>query len=714
MPIVGVYSYAAGALAFMMLALVLLTGRRGRTQKHLLLLAASASMLWMVVTAVQIHFDTSLFASHLLELVRDFAWIAFLSRAVVAGYGNDVLARRRFRSVLLVTGAFLVLLASVTTERYFSGQALLDVAGIDWLLAGHMAIAIFGLMLIEQLIRNVRTESRRAVKYLCVGVGGLFVYDFYMYSDALLFQRVDGSLYQARGIVNALTVPVIAIAMARDPRWSLEVYVSRRVVFHTVALLGTGVYLLAMGVGGYFVRSYGGSWGAVAQVIFLFAALLLLAVLLFSGQLRAYLRVIISKHFFHFKYEYREEWLRFIGTLTSDAEGVRLREHSIQAIASILDSPGGLLWLRRDPDRYECVAGWCMDPALGMPLAADSPFTRFLEQEQWVVNLDEYLQDRKRYGGLEIPPAFEDIPEAWVVTPLILHERLFGFMLLTRSPVTYHFNWEDYDLLRTVGQQAAAHLAQLDASKALADAKQFEACSQLSAYVMHDLKNLIAQLSLVVSNAARHKHNPQFMEDAITTVENSVDKMSRLLAHIRSGGVQARETAVVDVCEMLGDVCETMSSGLPVPSLDCQATGIRVRCNLDRFAAVVGHVIRNAQDATPDDGRLTVRLFKQNDQAVIEVQDTGAGMDQDFIRDQLFRPFVSTKGASGMGIGAYETREFIRGLGGDVQVFSRPDEGTTFRMSVPISEEIKNHVKLGAGENSRDPNDNKYKETASC
>ncbi|MCA1806240.1 MAG: PEP-CTERM system histidine kinase PrsK, partial [Xanthomonadaceae bacterium] len=575
--------------------------------------------------------------------------------------------------------------------------------------------AVFGLILVEQLIRNVRPESRRAVKYLCVGVGGLFVYDFYMYSDALLFQRVDGAAFQARGIVNALVVPVIAVAMMRDPHWSLEVHVSRRAVFHTVALLGTGTYLLAMGVGGYFVRSYGGSWGAVAQVIFLFAALLLLAVLLFSGQLRARLRVIISKHFFHFKYEYRDEWLRFIHTLSTGEAGDGLRERAIQAMANILDSPGGLLWLRRDPDRYECMAGWCMSPVEDGNLPADSDFPRFLEQEQWVVNLEEFEQDREHYGDLQVPAVIARIPEAWVIVPLLLHERLTGFVLLSHSPVARQFNWEDYDLLRTVGQQAAAHLAQLDASKALADAKQFEACSQLSAYVMHDLKNLIAQLSLVVTNAAKHKHNPQFMEDAVTTVENSVDKMGRLLAHIRSGGSKAGETRDVDVSEMLLDVCQTMSSGLPAPRLDCQATGLRVRCNLDRFGAVVGHVIRNAQDATPDDGRLMVRLFKQNDRAVVEVQDTGAGMDQAFIQEQLFRPFVSTKGASGMGIGAYETREFIRGLGGEVEVFSRLGEGTTFRMSVPISEELKNPVKLGAGEQgSRDPNDNKYKETASC
>ena len=442
MPLVGVYSYSAGALAFLMLALVLLTGQRGKPQKQLLLLAATASFAWLLAVALQWHVQSSLYLTHALELLRNFAWLAFLARAVTAGHLEDVQSRRRFRSVLLISGAFLLLLAAMGLDRFISGRALIsESVGIDWLLAGHMAVAVFGLILVEQLMRNVRPESRRAVKYLCLGVGGLFVYDFYLYSDALLFQRVDGAAFQARGIVNALVVPVIAVAMMRDPHWSLEVHVSRRVVFHTVALLGTGTYLLAMGVGGYFVRIYGGSWGAVAQVIFLFAALLLLAVLLFSGQLRARLRVLISKHFFHYKYEYRDEWLRFINTLSTGAADDSLRERAIQAMANILDSPGGLLWLRRDPDRYECVAGWCMDPPPEAHLPADGDFPRFLEQEQWVVNLEEYEQDRKHYGDLQMPEVLDCIPEAWVIVPLILHERLTGFLLLTRSHVARQYNW---------------------------------------------------------------------------------------------------------------------------------------------------------------------------------------------------------------------------------------------------------------------------------
>jgi putative PEP-CTERM system histidine kinase len=264
---------------------------------------------------------------------------------------------------------------------------------------------------------------------------------------------------------------------------------------------------------------------------------------------------------------------------------------------------------------------------------------------------------------------------------------MLGFMLLASSPAQHHFNWEDSDLVKTAGRQAAVHLAQLEASQALAEAKQFEACNRMSSYVMHDLKNLIAQLSLVVTNAGRHKHNPQFMEDAITTVDNSVNKMNRLLEHLRSDVIQAQqESAAVELCDTLVAVVQTMSAGRPVPTLDCQARNLHIHADRERFEAIIGHLIRNAQDATPDDGRIIVRLFRRNEYAIVEVQDDGSGMDKEFIKERLFRPFDSTKGKSGMGIGVYETRDYIHKLGGDLEVISRVGEGTTFRVRLSISD----------------------------
>ena len=712
---IGTISYSIGSGVFLVLSLVLMTGQRGRPHKVALMLASLVSSVWMAVTAYAASHASWLVFSYLLEPLRDLALMAFLVRVLSAAYSEPAQAARYRLRTLSVLASYSLLLVMMVVYRIVSGGAMAAPAGIDFLLAGFLAMAIVGLVLVEQLIRNARSESRRSVKYLCMGLGALFVYDFYLYSHALLFKGVDPALWNARGFINALVVPVIGIAAVRDPRWSLDIFISRRVVFHTAALMGAGIYLLAMGAGGYVIHEYGGTWGTIAQVIFLFGAILMLSILLFSAQLRASLRVLINKHFFHYKFEYREEWLRFIHTLTSAEPTEQLRERTIKAIADIYQCPGGLLWQYRDGHRYELVANWQMPtPGFATFLSADSSLAQYLGEEEWVINCDEYQHDPGVYNGMVLPDWFSGIENAWLITPLVFHDRLLGMVVLARPPVAHSMNYEDYDLLRIIGRQSAAHLAQLDSALALSQARQFEACNRLSSYVMHDLKNLIAQLSLVVSNAARHKNNPQFMEDAIQTVENSVNKMNRLLTNLRSGRDPEQHVAQLDLCEVLDDVVNTMSAGSPRPSMDCQASGLHVLGDRERLAAVIGHVVRNAQDATPDEGMVIVRLFKQNDQAVIEVQDNGEGMDEAFMRDGLFKPFITTKGKSGTGIGAYETRDFIRGLGGEVEVISRVAEGTTFRMSIPISEETKSSVKSSDNTNNGKVDEHRFKETAGC
>ncbi|MDH3901348.1 MAG: PEP-CTERM system histidine kinase PrsK, partial [Gammaproteobacteria bacterium] len=369
--------------------------------------------------------------------------------------------------------------------------------------------------------------------------------------------------------------------------------------------------------------------------------------------------------------------------------------------------------IRQITNRYVPVASWQMEVSENDTVDEGHPLVQFMASREWLIDLDEFERDPELYNNLTVPGWLKQMSNAWLVVPLIVHDHMLGFIVLARSPAQHHFNWEDSDLIKTAGRQAAVHLAQLEASRSLAEAQQFEACNRLTAYVMHDLKNLIAQLSLVVTNASKHKNNPQFMEDAINTVDNSVQKMNRLLSHLRSDTLQSHEaTPDIELCSVLGEVVETMSSGKPVPSLDCQAEGILLSANRERFGAIIGHIIRNAQDATPDDGRIMVRLFKRSDRAIIEVQDTGTGMDKEFIRKRLFRPFDSTKGKSGMGIGVYESRDYVNRLGGDIEVISRVGEGTTFRIRLPISDAGENDVKLNSEKQDTRSNGRNYKEIA--
>lgn len=708
----GVISFGTGAFFFLVLSLVLLTGQQGRARKNALKFAAIASTVWLGFAAFAAYNDIA-FLAYLIEPLRGFAWLLFLGYVMLSAVTGKQLASRRFRKAVAMASAVTLMLIMMVVFRIYAGPDALTFFGIDLLYAGFLLMAVVGLVLVEQVMRNAHIESRRAIKYLCIGLGIIFVYDFYLYSTALLFHALDPELWQVRGFVNAMAVPVLGIAIARDPALSLDIFVSRRMVFHTASLLGAGIYLLATGLGGYYIKTFGGEWGTVVQVIFLFGAGLVLLVLLFSGRVRASLRVFINKHFFHYKYDYRDEWLRFIQTLSSGQPDDHLRERSIHSLAEIIDSPGGVLWMRQITNRYTPVASWQMQVSENCTVAEDHPLVQFMASREWLIDLDEYERDPELYNNLAIPDWLKQMSNAWLVVPLIVHDHMLGFTVLARSPAQHNFNWEDSDLIKTAGRQAAVHLAQLEASRSLAEAQQFEACNRLTTYVMHDLKNLIAQLSLVVTNASRHRNNPQFMEDAITTVDNSVQKMNRLLSNLRSDAMQSQEVSMdIKLCGVLDEVVETMSAGKPVPSLDCQAKGMLLNANRERFGAIIGHIIRNAQDATQDDGRIMVRLFRRADRAIIEVQDTGAGMDREFIKNRLFKPFDSTKGKSGMGIGVYESRDYVHKLGGDIEVISRVGEGTTFRIRLPISDTGENDVKLNSEKQDTRSNGRNYKEIA--
>jgi putative PEP-CTERM system histidine kinase len=458
-------------------------------------------------------------------------------------------------------------------------------------------------------------------------------------------------------------------------------------MFHSAALFGSAVYLLAMGSAGYYLRFFGGSWGKVMQAGFLFGAICLLVVILFSGTFRSWLKVSINKHFFTYNYDYREEWMRFTRTLSE--RGPNLGDRVIQAMAALVESPGGILWQRSDAGRYEPHAHWHA-PASAFNEPANSPFCRFLESTQWVVDLDEFVASPDKYEGLAVPDWLLDYPRRWLVVPLILHEKLFGFLVLQHARSPLKLNWEITDLLEIAGSQAAGHLAQEDAANALMVARQFESFNRMSTFVVHDLKNLVAQLSLMNANAEKHKDNPEFQRDMLETLNHSVQKMKLLLQKL-SRSENAEKPLPLAIEQVVRQAVALKSAFEPRPQLVVEVPGLKVMADRERLERVVGHLIQNAIEATPRDGHVMIRLGRRGaDDAAeaveIEITDTGEGMTEEFIRERLFKPFDSTKSA-GMGIGVFESREYITELGGVLEVSSQPALGTTFKVVLPLYRE---------------------------
>jgi len=396
-------------------------------------------------------------------------------------------------------------------------------------------------------------------------------------------------------------------------------------------------------------------------------------------------RVFLSRTFFPGRYDYREVWLRLSRTLAGRSDDASLPDRTVRALAAIIGSPRGELWLAGSQvTSYEGRGAWGMSRPEDV-LTAEHPLISFLEKTHWVLDTDEYASDPRRYafafdGGGPVAPS--------IVVPLVHENGLIGLVRLDRPEHLGDLSFEDHDLLKTAGQQAAIFLVHEMSQEQLAQTRQFEAFSKLTAFLMHDLKNLIAQQDLVVSNAKRFKHRPEFVDDAIRTMEASVRRMKRVLERLQEDTGVERST-IVDVPGLLGDVCLTCSDREPQPRLARIDSEVWVEMDRDRLAMAITHAIRNAQDATPADGQISVTLSAENGYALIGIADDGKGMEPAFVRDRLFRPFDSTKGARGMGIGAYQIRETLRLARGDIEVRSEPGRGTELKMKIPLAAEKK-------------------------
>lgn len=678
--------YGLTALMFMGLALLLVVNWRRHVQVFLLLFAVLVTAIWAGLNSFQASFRlVSAEWIWLLEMLHVLAWVVLLLR-LLKPFTEQSPAYAHVLNVgavvSLVVGLAMGLTLVLPEDLLVTLPDLNLVTNLR--LVGQLLFVVFGLALVEQLFRNTPEEHRWGIKYLCFGLGAMFAYDFYFFTDALLFHRLDPVIWSARGAVYTMVVPLLAVSVSRNPDWSLPLFVSRRMVFHTTALFSAGIYMLLMAMAGYYIRVYGGAWGNVLQIVFLFGAFWVLVAMLFSGQLRSRVKVFLNKHFFNYQYDYREEWLHLIGLLSGQQTNMPLYERVIWAMSEIVDSRGGLLWLCQDAGACSCTA-YFNHPAVKLPeLKPESSLLNFLRQKNWVINLDEYLERPNLYEGLSLPSWLSDIQDAWLIVPLIHDEHVRGFVVLQRPRAKKQLNWENLDLLKTSGLQCASYIALQQAASALADARQFEGFNRLSAFVMHDLKNLVAQLSLVAKNAARHKHNPDFIDDAVGTIENSVGKMNRLMAQLRTARFVSEQQQSVDLVTLLRDLVDAKRGSRPEPKFEVEIESLSVLSEPDRLHSVIGHIIQNAQDATPPDGEVRVKLRSTGDQAIVDVLDNGSGMDQSFIEERLFKPFDSTKGLTGMGVGAYECREFVRAMGGQVLVDSTPGGGTHFSIQLPL------------------------------
>jgi putative PEP-CTERM system histidine kinase len=613
------------------------------------------------------------------EVLHYTVWVLAIHLVLKAGANHSALPRNMLILFLLgwpVTGG--VMLAAAT--------------GAQWLLIpGHwitLSLAVVGLVSVEQLFRFAASNNRQ-IKLLCLNLAALFLFDIYLFTHALIFQAIDPLLWQARAAVSSATCLFMALGglllLQQRSDHPANLALSRPIAFYTTSLVGVGILLILLALGGYYVRLYGGDWGTVIYSFVMIGAVLLIAAVFISTSIRSRLSVLVNKHLFRHKYDYRSEWLRLINFLAQPADSSEANMRAFYAVASITHTPGGALWIRKQ-GYYEPVYQAGLPYYLDLqeePL--DSPFCKTFLQSEWVF-FPGGGDNRALSQYNELLPGWaRNIPDLWLIFPLIVGEELIGFMALTKPIADAQLTWEDLDLLKTVGRQLASYLKRHQQAEQLAEGRQFDTYNKLVAFIIHDLNNLIAQQALVVRNAERHKDNPAFFEDAIQTISNSVDRMNNLLKKLRqdSKDLVARQS-IHDV--LVQAIAET-NKGKSRLSATLEATTKTINADQVRLIMTFTHFIKNALEATPDDGQVHVTLRTDDQAAIVTIEDNGSGMDWNFIHNRLFKPFETTKSGKGMGIGVYLSREYIKELNGTLNIVSAIGEGTTVTVTLPVNQD---------------------------
>ena len=679
--LVAFWSYALAACLF---ASVILWRLRARVEgpARLLIGACFATAAWASLSAIRGPLDLLTMPA---ETIRNLSWILFLH--ALAGdlkHSTRQAIRVVFGAVALVIGL------QLTLNLLLLFADLPPKMAADMLETGRLlriSMVSGALVLVHNVYGQAAPRSRVEIRTAMLGLALMWGYDLNLYTLAYLDARGAEALFGYRGLFVALVAPLFVIGSATTK--SLRIRLSRAATFQSLSLLAICLYFAVMAVLATALRGSAWNWGSAITAALLATMMIVTAVMVLSEWARGWVKVKLAKHLFEHRYDYRVEWLRFNDTLgRAGADAPPLGERIIKAFADIADAPAGLLLVSENSGAVSLGAEWNWPGAApgAEALRHSGEFWNNIERTGRILELEALRHGwaHRKERALDVPKWMIEDDHMWAGVPLIHQQRLIGIVVLAAPDYRRPLDWEDFDLLRTAGQQAASSLAEAQGQRALSNAQRFEEFNRRFAFILHDVKNLVSQLSLLSRNAERHADNPDFRADMVATLKSSVGKMNELLARL-SPQAQAQVQRIEPQ-----ELRPILSAAIAAKRRDHEVkllgdAGLLVRVDADALEQAVGHLLHNAVDASPSDQPITVRISTTGKDVVIAITDKGCGMDGEFIRNRLFQPFASTK-EGGFGIGAFEARSLIHAMNGRIAVDSRPGRGTTFTIHLPAAE----------------------------
>ena len=673
--LIAFWSHALAAVTFGALLLWRLSASGFQPGQRLLLAAFALTGCWAWLSAIA---GGSVLVSYA-ETARDLLWIALL-------YGLSAASEERQRGVRLVYGAVAAVLGfqlvATTVAAFSPGPAVAETAVLL-----RVTAAAGALVLVHNVYGQASPASRSNIRFAMLALALMWAYDLNLYTMAYLDSRTASGLVAWRGAAVVLTAPLFALGVNREEAWRIRL--SRAATFQSLSLFAICAYFAVMTIVATALRDTGWDWSQALLVALLTVMTVAAMVLIPSARARSWAKVKLAKHLFEHRYDYRAEWLRFTDTLgRAGTDAAPLGERVIKAFADIVEAPGGILLVADDAGAMTAgaMSNWPGRTPPPRDIESCRNFWTDIAREGRIMELDAW---RGRWGdprdlAIRVPAWIEEDSYAWAGVPLIHHERLVGLVLLAAPDYRRPLDWEDFDLLRTAGRQAASSLAEANGQEALSNAQRFEEFNRRFAFIMHDIKNLVSQLSLLSRNAERHADNAEFRADMIATLQGSVGKMNELLARLSpqaSGRLQRSEAQQLRPLLLSAIAAKRRNHDVSLIG-DAAQWAVADAVALEQ---AVGHLLQNALEASTAGEPVVVRVESDGTDVSISVVDKGCGMDGEFVQNRLFQPFVSTK-ADGFGIGAFEARSLVAAMGGRLAVDSAPGKGTTFTIFLPAAD----------------------------
>lgn len=613
-------------------------------------------------------------------------WL-FFSLSFARDNYRDYVAAWKWQA--LVASVLPVLLVVFFGQAFFVHAVYFD-GDHDWILklgwAGYafqilfLVNAVLILINLERTLRASFGKARWRIKFTLLGIGSLFAVRVYNISETLLFSATSLRFSLLNGMVLVLADLLIIVSLVRHRLRSTNIYVSQQVLQNSFTLIVVGSYLLLLGVLAKTAQYFETGRLLLDNAFFIFLAALGSAALLLSEDVRLRITRFIHHHFERPTYDYRQIWTTFTARTASlvDIRGI------CQAVARTVSEAFGV----------SAVSIWLLDETQNRPTltastllsGSDEPVFKEMEKEVTIL----MMTMRHEKAPLDLSRSQEDTTTASssesirYCAALAVSGEFLGVMTLNDRAGREAFSYEDFDLLKTICEQAAGILLNHRLLESLRRAKELEAFQTFSAFFVHDLKNVASTLSLTLENLPVHYENPEFRKDAMHLISKSVERIRSMTSRMSLlRGKLDLERRACDLNELVTTTIATLD-GARDQSLTSKLGPIpEVWVDPDQIQKVLVNLLLNAREASQGHGEIRVTTGLKGDWVTLAVSDSGCGMTEEFIRKELFQPFKTTKDR-GLGIGLYHSKVIVEAHRGSIEVESREGEGSTFRVLLPV------------------------------